>query len=149
MPLTPFSPQCLCKDQLYPPIGFFGKGYGKNKNSKWAALFGAAISVLIMFLLTWWVALIALGIVVFLLGYVLYKKPGVWWLRGQPRVPPGLFVPIADPSPLRRRELGLLHASQLLQHGPELLGGAQRGGRAHQELQARGSGFGAMEGERG
>lgn len=29
-PLTLFSPQCLCKDQLYPLIGFFGKGYGKN-----------------------------------------------------------------------------------------------------------------------
>ena len=47
--------------------------------SKWAALFGAAISVVIMFLLTWWAALIAFGIVIFLLGYVLYKKPGVWW----------------------------------------------------------------------
>lgn len=23
-------PQCLCLDQLYPLIGFFGKGYGKN-----------------------------------------------------------------------------------------------------------------------
>lgn len=22
--------QCLCKDKLYPLIGFFGKGYGKN-----------------------------------------------------------------------------------------------------------------------
>lgn len=31
MPLTPFSLQCLCKDQLYPLIGFFRKGYGKNK----------------------------------------------------------------------------------------------------------------------
>ncbi|XP_032302943.1 solute carrier family 12 member 3 isoform X3 [Coturnix japonica] len=132
--------QCLCKDQLYPLIGFFGKGYGKNSEpirgymltyviaigfiliaelnaiapiisnfflcsyalinfscfhasitnspgwrpsfryySKWAALFGAAISVVIMFLLTWWAALIALGIVVFLLGYVLYKKPDVNW----------------------------------------------------------------------
>ncbi|XP_042293791.1 solute carrier family 12 member 3 isoform X2 [Sceloporus undulatus] len=129
--------QCLCKDQLYPVIGFFGKGYGKNDEpirgyvltyfiavgfiliaelnaiapiisnfflcsyalinfscfhasitnspgwrpsfryySKWAALFGAVISVIIMFLLTWWAALIAIGIVVFLLGYVLYKKPG-------------------------------------------------------------------------
>uniref|UniRef100_A0A8C9FYC8 Solute carrier family 12 member 3 n=1 Tax=Pavo cristatus TaxID=9049 RepID=A0A8C9FYC8_PAVCR len=132
--------QCLCKDQLYPLIGFFGKGYGKNSEpirgymltyviaigfiliaelnaiapiisnfflcsyalinfscfhasitnspgwrpsfryySKWAALFGATISVVIMFLLTWWAALIALGIVVFLLGYVLYKKPDVNW----------------------------------------------------------------------
>ncbi|XP_040536929.1 solute carrier family 12 member 3 isoform X1 [Gallus gallus] len=132
--------QCLCKDQLYPLIGFFGKGYGKNSEpirgymltyaiaigfiliaelnaiapiisnfflcsyalinfscfhasitnspgwrpsfryySKWAALFGATISVVIMFLLTWWAALIALGIVIFLLGYVLYKKPDVNW----------------------------------------------------------------------
>ncbi|XP_015276881.1 PREDICTED: solute carrier family 12 member 3 [Gekko japonicus] len=132
--------QCLCKDQLYPIIGFFGKGYGKNNEpirgymltyiiaigfiliaelnaiapiisnfflcsyalinfscfhasitnspgwrpsfryySKWAALFGAVVSVVIMFLLTWWAALIAIGIVVFLLGYVLYKKPEVNW----------------------------------------------------------------------
>ncbi|XP_062997421.1 solute carrier family 12 member 3 isoform X1 [Elgaria multicarinata webbii] len=132
--------QCLCKDQLYPAIGFFGKGYGKNNEpirgymltyiiaigfiliaelnaiapiisnfflcsyalinfscfhasitnspgwrpsfryySKWAALFGAIVSVIIMFLLTWWAALIAFGIVVFLLGYVLYKKPGINW----------------------------------------------------------------------
>ncbi len=34
------------------------------------------MSVIIMFLLTWWAALIAIGIVIFLLGYVLYKKPG-------------------------------------------------------------------------
>ncbi|XP_048814111.1 solute carrier family 12 member 3 isoform X2 [Lagopus muta] len=132
--------QCLCKDQLYPLIGFFGKGYGKNSEpirgymltyviaigfiliaelnaiapiisnfflcsyalinfscfhasitnspgwrpsfryySKWSALFGATVSVVIMFLLTWWAALIAFGIVVFLLGYVLYKKPDVNW----------------------------------------------------------------------
>ncbi|XP_062465215.1 solute carrier family 12 member 3 isoform X3 [Pezoporus occidentalis] len=132
--------QCLCRDQLYPLIGFFGKGYGRNSEpirgymltyviavgfiliaelnaiapiisnfflcsyalinfscfhasitnspgwrpsfqyySKWAALFGAAISVVIMFLLTWWAALIAFGIVIFLLGYVLYKKPDVNW----------------------------------------------------------------------
>ncbi|NWT60126.1 S12A3 protein, partial [Erythrocercus mccallii] len=132
--------QCLCKDQLYPLIGFFGKGYGRNSEpirgymltyviaigfiliaelnaiapiisnfflcsyalinfscfhasitnspgwrpsfryySKWAALFGAAVSVVIMFLLTWWAALIAFSIVIFLLGYVLYKKPDVNW----------------------------------------------------------------------
>ncbi|KAM6381027.1 solute carrier family 12 member 3 isoform 2-T2 [Pluvialis apricaria] len=132
--------QCLCRDQLYPLIGFFGKGYGRNSEpirgymltyviavgfiliaelnaiapiisnfflcsyalinfscfhasitnspgwrpsfryySKWAALFGAVVSVVIMFLLTWWAALIAFGIVVFLLGYVLYKKPDVNW----------------------------------------------------------------------
>ncbi|KAM8959478.1 solute carrier family 12 member 3 isoform 2-T2 [Lycaon pictus] len=132
--------QCLCQDQLYPLIGFFGKGYGKNKEpvrgyllayaiavafiiiaelntiapiisnfflcsyalinfscfhasitnspgwrpsfryySKWSALFGAVISVVIMFLLTWWAALIAIGVVLFLLLYVIYKKPDVNW----------------------------------------------------------------------
>ncbi|XP_028665205.1 solute carrier family 12 member 3 isoform X1 [Erpetoichthys calabaricus] len=132
--------QCLCKDNLYPLIGFFGKGYGRNDEpirgylltyfiavgfiliaelntiapiisnfflcsyalinfscfhasitnspgwrpsfkyySKWASLFGAIVSVIIMFLLTWWAALIAIGIVIFLLCYVLYKKPEVNW----------------------------------------------------------------------
>ncbi|KAI7802364.1 solute carrier family 12 member 3 [Triplophysa rosa] len=132
--------QCLCKDNLYPGIGFFGKGYGKNNEplrsyllayviaicfiliaelntiapiisnfflcsyalinfscfhasitnspgwrptfrfySKWLSLLGAVVSVIIMFLLTWWAALIAIGIVIFLLGYVLYKKPSVNW----------------------------------------------------------------------
>ncbi|XP_044787823.1 solute carrier family 12 member 3 isoform X5 [Bubalus bubalis] len=47
--------------------------------SKWAALFGAIISVVIMFLLTWWAALIAIGVVLFLLLYVIYKKPEVNW----------------------------------------------------------------------
>uniref|UniRef100_A0A8C2JRC7 Solute carrier family 12 member 3 n=1 Tax=Cyprinus carpio TaxID=7962 RepID=A0A8C2JRC7_CYPCA len=115
--------QCLCKDKLYPGIGFFGKGYGKNNEplrsyllayiiaicfiliaelntiapiisnfflcsyalinfscfhasitnspgwrptfrfySKWLSLLGAVVSVIIMFLLTWWAALIAIGI---------------------------------------------------------------------------------------
>nr|DBA16969.1 TPA: hypothetical protein GDO54_002492 [Pyxicephalus adspersus] len=128
--------QCLCKDNLYPVIGFFGKGYGKNNEpirgylltfliasafiligelntiapiisnfflcsyalinfscfhasitnspgwrpsfkyyNKWASLFGAVVSVVIMFLLAWESALIAIGIVIFLLAYVLYKKP--------------------------------------------------------------------------
>ncbi|XP_039601504.1 solute carrier family 12 member 3-like [Polypterus senegalus] len=132
--------QCLCHDRLYPLIGFFGKGYGKNNEpirgylltfiiaigfiliaelnaiapiisnfflcsyalinfscfhasitnspgwrpsfkyySRWTALFGAIVSIVIMFLLTWWAALIAFGIVVFLLGYVTYKKPEVNW----------------------------------------------------------------------
>ncbi|KAK2491727.1 hypothetical protein MC885_014166 [Smutsia gigantea] len=47
--------------------------------SKWAALFGAVISVVIMFLLTWWAALIAIGVILFLLLYVIYKKPEVNW----------------------------------------------------------------------
>ncbi|KAA0715022.1 Solute carrier family 12 member 3 [Triplophysa tibetana] len=132
--------QCLCKDNLYPGIGFFGKSYGKNNEplrsyllayviaicfiliaelntiapiisnfflcsyalinfscfhasitnspgwrptfrfySKWLSLLGAVVSVIIMFLLTWWAALIAIGIVIFLLGYVQYKKPSVNW----------------------------------------------------------------------
>lgn len=58
--------------------------------SKWAALFGAVISVVIMFLLTWWAALIAIGIVLFLLLYVIYKKPGVWC-----RAAEGLGVPFS------------------------------------------------------
>ncbi|XP_028263236.1 solute carrier family 12 member 3 [Parambassis ranga] len=132
--------QCLCKDNLYPLIGFFGKGYGQNHEplraylltyiiaacfiliaelntiapiisnfflcsyslinfscfhasitnspgwrpsfryySKWLSLLGAVCCVVIMFLLTWWAALIAFGVVLFLLGYTLYKKPAVNW----------------------------------------------------------------------
>ncbi|XP_030635260.1 solute carrier family 12 member 3-like [Chanos chanos] len=132
--------QCLCKDNIYPYIGFFGKGYGKNNEplrayiltyfiaiafiliaelnviaplisnfflcsyalinfscfhasitnspgwrpsfryySRWTALFGAVISVVLMFLLTWWAALITFSIILFLLGYVTYKKPAVNW----------------------------------------------------------------------
>uniref|UniRef100_A0AAQ5YGQ2 Solute carrier family 12 member 3 n=1 Tax=Amphiprion ocellaris TaxID=80972 RepID=A0AAQ5YGQ2_AMPOC len=132
--------QCLCQDKLYPLIGFFGKGYGKNQEpirgyllayiiavcfiliaelntiapiisnfflcsyslinfscfhasvtnspgwrpsfrfySRWLSLLGAVCCVVIMFLLTWWAALIAVGVVVFLLGYTLYKKPDVNW----------------------------------------------------------------------
>lgn len=44
--------------------------------SKWLSLVGAICSVVIMFLLTWWAALIAFGVVFILLGYTLYKKPG-------------------------------------------------------------------------
>ncbi|XP_075932188.1 solute carrier family 12 member 3 [Anarhichas minor] len=132
--------QCLCKDKLYPLIGIFGKGYGKNDEplrgylltyiiaacfiliaelntiapiisnfflcsyslinfscfhasitnspgwrpsfrfySKWLSLLGAVVCVVIMFLLTWWAALIAFGVVFLLLGYTLYKKPAVNW----------------------------------------------------------------------
>ncbi|XP_033839536.1 solute carrier family 12 member 10, tandem duplicate 1 [Periophthalmus magnuspinnatus] len=132
--------QCLCKDNLYPYIGFFAKGYGKNNEplrayllcfiisiafiliaelntiaalisnfflcsyglinfscfhasitnspgwrpafhyySKWAALFGAVISVVLMFLFTWWAALVTFGIIFFLFGYVNYTKPKVNW----------------------------------------------------------------------
>lgn len=44
--------------------------------SKWLSLLGAVCCVVIMFLLTWWAALIAFGVVFLLLGYTLYKKPG-------------------------------------------------------------------------
>lgn len=44
--------------------------------SKWLSLVGAVCCVVIMFLLTWWAALIAFGVVFLLLGYTLYKKPG-------------------------------------------------------------------------
>uniref|UniRef100_A0A8C0GRL5 Solute carrier family 12 member 3 n=1 Tax=Chelonoidis abingdonii TaxID=106734 RepID=A0A8C0GRL5_CHEAB len=132
--------QCLCQDKLYPIIGFFAKGYGKNNEplrgymltfilaiafiliaelntiapiisnfflcsyalinfscfhatitnspgwrpsfryfSKWSALFGAVVSVVIMFLLTWWAALIVVGIILVSLAYVSYKKPDVNW----------------------------------------------------------------------
>lgn len=38
-------PQCLCEDQLYPLIGFFGKGYGKNKEPIRGYLLAYAIAV--------------------------------------------------------------------------------------------------------
>uniref|UniRef100_A0A8C1PS14 Solute carrier family 12 member 10, tandem duplicate 3 n=1 Tax=Cyprinus carpio TaxID=7962 RepID=A0A8C1PS14_CYPCA len=132
--------QCLCKDNIYPYIGFFGKGYGKNNEplrgyclmfciamafiligdlntivplisnfflcsyglinfstfhasitkspgwrpeyhyySPWMSLFGAILSFLLMFLFTWWAALITFCIMLFLLGYVSYTKPKINW----------------------------------------------------------------------
>nr|XP_046237206.1 solute carrier family 12 member 3-like [Scatophagus argus] len=132
--------QCLCRDNIYPYIGFFAKGYGKNDEplrayilcyiisvgfiliaelntiaalisnfflcsyslinfscfhasitnspgwrpsfhyfSKWTALFGAVISVVLMFLFTWWAALTTFCIIFFLFGYVNYNKPKVNW----------------------------------------------------------------------
>ncbi|KAM6937863.1 solute carrier family 12 member 3 [Xenentodon cancila] len=132
--------QCLCKDHIYPLIGFFGKGYGKNDEAlrsyflayiiaicfiliaelniiapiisnfylcsyclinfscfhasitnspgwrptfrfynKWLSLLCSVVCVVIMFLLQWWAALIAISIVIFFLGYTLYKKPAVNW----------------------------------------------------------------------
>lgn len=44
--------------------------------NKWLSLLGAVCCVVIMFLLTWWSALIAFGVVLILLGYTLYKTPG-------------------------------------------------------------------------
>uniref|UniRef100_A0A673KTA6 Solute carrier family 12 member 3 n=1 Tax=Sinocyclocheilus rhinocerous TaxID=307959 RepID=A0A673KTA6_9TELE len=131
---------CLCKDNIYPFIGFFGKGYGKNNEplrgyslmffialafiligdlntiaplisnfflcsyglinfstfhasvnqspgwrpeyhyySPWTSLFGSFLSFILMFLFTWWAALVTFFIVLFLLGYVTYTKPKVNW----------------------------------------------------------------------
>lgn len=39
------GPQCLCEDQLYPLIGFFGKGYGKNREPVRGYLLAYAIAV--------------------------------------------------------------------------------------------------------
>lgn len=66
-----------------------------------------------------------------------------------PVMPQEVPGPVANPSSPRRCQLGLLHASQLVQHGPQLLGGAERSGRAHQELQARAARRGAGHGGRG
>ncbi|KAK9972316.1 hypothetical protein ABG768_025631 [Culter alburnus] len=132
--------QCLCKDNIYPYIGFFGKGYGKNNEplrgymlmftialafiligdlntiaplisnfflcsyglinfscfhasvtkspgwrpqyryfNPWTSLFAAFLSFILMFLFTWWAALVTSAIVLCLLGYVTYKKPQINW----------------------------------------------------------------------
>ncbi|XP_073693536.1 solute carrier family 12 member 3-like [Garra rufa] len=132
--------QCLCKDNIYPYIGFFGKGYGKNNEplraytlafciamafiligdlntiaplisnfflccyglinfscfhatitqspgwrpqyhyySPWTSLFASFFSFLLMFLFTWWAALVTFCIVLFLLGYSNYTKPKINW----------------------------------------------------------------------
>ncbi|TRY79057.1 hypothetical protein DNTS_033306 [Danionella cerebrum] len=132
--------QCLCKDNIYPYIGFFGKGYGKNNEplrayclafllamaiimignlnmiaplisnfflcsyglinfscfhasvtqspgwrpqyhyySPWSSLFGTVLSFILMFLFTWWAALVTSAVVIFLIGYINYRKPYVNW----------------------------------------------------------------------
>ncbi|CAL8327053.1 unnamed protein product [Lota lota] len=132
--------QCLCRDNIYPYIGIFAKGYGKNDEplrayllcyviaiafiliaelnviaalisnfflcsyalinfscfhasitnspgwrpsfhyyNKWTSLFGAMVSVGLMFAFTWWAALVTFCIIFFLFGYVAYNKPQVNW----------------------------------------------------------------------
>ncbi|KAG1937890.1 solute carrier family [Pimephales promelas] len=132
--------QCLCKDNIYPYIGFFGKGYGKNNEplrgymlmftialafiligdlntiaplisnfflcsyglinfscfhatvtrspgwrpefryfNPWTSLFASFLSFILMFLFTWWAALVTSAIVLCLLGYVTYNKPQINW----------------------------------------------------------------------
>uniref|UniRef100_A0A669BHD6 Solute carrier family 12 member 3 n=1 Tax=Oreochromis niloticus TaxID=8128 RepID=A0A669BHD6_ORENI len=168
--------QCLCKDQLYPLIGFFGKGYGKNNEpirgyfltyiiaacfiliaelntiapiisnfflcsyslinfscfhasitnspgwrpsfrfySKWLSLLGAICSVVIMFLLTWWAALIAFGVVFILLAYTLYKNhTACLVLTGPPSSRPALV----DLVSCFTKDLSLMLCGNVLTDGP-------------------------------
>ncbi|XP_065150411.1 solute carrier family 12 member 3-like [Paramisgurnus dabryanus] len=132
--------QCLCQDNIYPYIAFFGKGYGKNQEplrgyilmfiialgfiligdlntisplisnvflccfglinfscfhasytkspgwrpsyrlyNAWISLLTAVLCFILMFLFMWWTALVIFAIIIFLLGYVMYKKPHVNW----------------------------------------------------------------------
>ncbi|XP_047240996.1 solute carrier family 12 member 3-like [Girardinichthys multiradiatus] len=47
--------------------------------NKWTALFGTVMSIALMFLMTWWAALVTFCIIIFLFGYVSYKKPKINW----------------------------------------------------------------------
>ncbi|XP_021936580.1 solute carrier family 12 member 1 isoform X2 [Zootermopsis nevadensis] len=132
--------QALCKDQLYPYITWFAKGYGKNNEpvrgyvlcffisigfiligelnaiaplisnfflaayalinfstfhaslakpvgwrpkfrfyNMWLSLAGALLCVFVMFLISWWTALITLAFVLALYLIVAYRKPDVNW----------------------------------------------------------------------
>ncbi|PSN39491.1 Solute carrier family 12 member 2 [Blattella germanica] len=74
--------QALCKDQLYPYITWFAKGYGKNNEpyyNMWLSLGGALLCVFVMFLISWWTALITLACVLALYLIVAYRKPDVNW----------------------------------------------------------------------
>lgn len=100
-------PTCILRPGWRPSFRYY---------SKWAALFGAVISVVIMFLLTWWAALIAIGVVLFLLLYVSYKKPGVWSqvAQGLPSPPEGAKLAILPFSSAREPASGsVLSRAQL------------------------------------
>lgn len=132
--------QALCKDQLYPYITWFAKGYGKNNEpvrgyvlaffisigfiligelnaiaplisnfflaayalinfstfhaslakpigwrpkfryfNMWLSLAGAILCVFVMFLISWWTALVTLACVLALYLIVAYRKPDVNW----------------------------------------------------------------------
>ncbi|KAK2899953.1 solute carrier family 12 member 3-like [Channa argus] len=132
--------QCLCRDNIYPYIGFFEKGYGRSDEplraylltyiiciificiaeldiiaalisnfflcsyvlinftcfhasitkspgwrpsfkyyNNWVCMYGALASLVLMFLLTWWAALVTFIVVILLFLYVSYKKPQVNW----------------------------------------------------------------------
>ncbi|XP_076252109.1 sodium chloride cotransporter 69 isoform X2 [Rhynchophorus ferrugineus] len=132
--------QALCKDNLYPKIEWFGKGFGPNNEpvrgyvltfviaigfiligelnliaplisnfflaaytlinfstfhaslakpvgwrptfkyyNMWLSLFGSIICVLVMFLISWWTALVTFTAVLALYLIVSYRKPNVNW----------------------------------------------------------------------
>uniref|UniRef100_A0A671SPU6 Solute carrier family 12 member 2-like n=1 Tax=Sinocyclocheilus anshuiensis TaxID=1608454 RepID=A0A671SPU6_9TELE len=99
--------QALCKDNIYPGIAVFGKGYGKNNEplrgyfltfgialklllnktmgwvdeyyNMWVSLAGAILCCVVMFIINWWAALLTNVIVLSLYIYVSYKKPDVNW----------------------------------------------------------------------
>uniref|UniRef100_A0A671SNM4 Solute carrier family 12 member 2-like n=1 Tax=Sinocyclocheilus anshuiensis TaxID=1608454 RepID=A0A671SNM4_9TELE len=103
--------QALCKDNIYPGIAVFGKGYGKNNEplrgyfltfgialklllnktmgwvdeyyNMWVSLAGAILCCVVMFIINWWAALLTNVIVLSLYIYVSYKKPGEpdWTMR--------------------------------------------------------------------
>lgn len=116
--------------------------------SKWLSLLGAVSCVVIMFLLNWWAALIAFGIVFVLLGYTLYKKPGKFIHRQSKCIDSHPFTYRAmlfcsgwtsaehlNISSVLSCKLGLLGAGQLLQHRPEPVCQPQSCGGPCQELQ--------------
>lgn len=104
--------------------------------SKWLSLLVAVICVVIMFLLTWWAALIAIGVVMFLLGYTLYKKPGNFPHKHAVSCAVQRHT-AASPtvSPVFRGELGLIGAGGLLQPSFESLCGPEPCGGPCQKLQ--------------
>ncbi|XP_063232957.1 bumetanide-sensitive sodium-(potassium)-chloride cotransporter isoform X2 [Bacillus rossius redtenbacheri] len=132
--------QALCRDNLYPYISWFAKGYGKNSEpvrgyiltffiavcfiligelnaiaplisnfflaayalinfstfhaslakplgwrpkfkyyNMWLSLVGAVICVVVMFLISWWTALVTLAVELALYLIVAYRKPDVNW----------------------------------------------------------------------
>lgn len=107
--------------------------------SKWLSLLGAVCCVVIMFLLTWWAALIAFGVVFILLGYTLYKKPGkhiqytdYFFFSSSPYF--CCLIPPLAPPPVVSCELGLLGAGELLQLGSQSVCRPQQRGGPRQEL---------------
>lgn len=71
-PLINISSFSITNASLLP-----SKGWRPSFNyyTKWTALFGAVSSVVLMFLFTWWAALITACVIFFLFGYVNYNKP--------------------------------------------------------------------------